>query len=134
MLRLPLVLLCLLTGGCLGTLPPETPRSAQYPTASLTTLVTYLENDDVPVRPMGLTASTPLTGIPHQFAVPGGVLQVYDYASDEAAEVDFDRAMQQGLLGRAPSVYRRDRIVVVHFGDDPNVDRTLVRTLGMPRL
>ena len=120
--------------GCLGQRPPETPRSAQYPTASLATLITYLEGDGIAVRPMGLTVGTSLIGIPHQLAVPGGALQVYEYASEAEAEADLDRALAQGLAAQAPSVYHRDRIVVVHFGDEPAVDRTLVRVLGMPRL
>ncbi len=126
--------LLLVLPGCLGERPPETPRSAQYPTASLTTLITYLENDGVEVRPMGLTVSTALLGIAHQLAVPGGALQVYEYASEAKAEADLAEVIRQGLLAQATSAYQRDRIVVVHFGDEPTVDRTLVRTLGMPRL
>lgn len=94
-------------------------------------LVSYLRSQGLSMLDNGQVTAPEMTEPGHFYTfMTGGELFVFEFPNSANTLVDvgwLERSREIESKGR---LYRKDRLVVVYFGDDPRVERALTQALG----
>ncbi len=115
--------------------PPAVPVEGVDDFASL---VDCLRQQGLRVQPVG-QVSQPFFGVPGQvIRVDDGEVQVFVYASEEAAQQDAAKVSPDGgtidttmvTWVAPPHFYRRGNLLVIYLGGEPTIQKALADALG----
>ena len=84
------------------------------------------------ISPRGPALQSFFTETGEEFSVAsGGTLQVYEYDSTTEAESNVDRInLSQVDATSSPHFYHKGNVIVVYFGNQPEVEHALTSSLG----
>lgn len=94
-------------------------------------LAAYLRENYVSLLEHGPIISPELSVPGYEYTpVSGGTLQVFKYPTDADALADIARFERGRNVRQALHLYRKLDLIVLYRGDDPRIERALIRVLG----
>lgn len=94
-------------------------------------LVEYLRENEVSLLEHGPIVSPQLSVPGYEYTpTSGGTLQVFKYPTDADALTDVVRLERGRDVRQAWQLYRKADLVVLYRGDDPRIERALIRVFG----
>ena len=94
-------------------------------------LVEYLQENNISLLDHGPFISQQMSVTGYEYTpLSGGILRVFKYPTDADALADVSQVERRRDVRQPSHLYRKKDLVVIYEGDDPRIDRVLLRIFG----
>ena len=122
-----ILLLALATAGC-ARLKTDVDTDTITDAESL---VEYLQENNISLLDHGPFISQQMSVTGYEYTpLSGGTLRVFQYSTDAEALADVSQVELRRDLRQPSHLYRKKDLVVIYEGDDPRIERVLLRIFG----